>query len=73
MTQRRARVARIAAPYTWAWMLEDGSLCYWSEPTSEKLRSRAFTKPSSGAKAVRVRIMREGHYQTLVRLALKAK
>ena len=38
----------------WAWLLEEGLLCRWAEPDKERLTARS--KPSPGAKMVRVQI-----------------
>lgn len=38
----------------WAWMLEDGTLCNWVEPDRARLGEH---RPSTGARAVRVRII----------------
>jgi hypothetical protein len=48
-------------PYAWAWQLGDGSLCYWAEPTKEKLLRGQ--KPSPEAQAVCVRLIKNTEYQ----------
>ena len=41
--------------FAYAWMLEDGSLCYWAAPTKDELVRNG--KPGPGAKAVRVELV----------------
>lgn len=43
--------------FAYAWMLEDGSLCYWAEPSRNKLL-KEDDKPSPGAVIVRVELVR---------------
>ena len=45
--------------FAWAWELEDGSLCHWAEPTLALLREHG--KPSPGARAVCVKLIRNTH------------
>lgn len=37
----------------WAWQLEDGSVCYWAQPSKEQLK-KDRNKPSPGAKPIPV-------------------
>ena len=53
--------------YAYAWELEDGSLCCWAQPSIAVLKKDGH-KPSPGAKAVRVELVkctpskRKGNY-----------
>lgn len=42
--------------FAWAWMLEDGSLCFWAQPKKADLLE--FAPPSPKAKPVRVELVR---------------
>ena len=50
----------------WAWMLENGELCFWSAPSRKQLLDDARRnggKPSTNARAVRVRMTLIGHLE----------
>jgi hypothetical protein len=49
----------------WAWELEEGTLCYWAEPTKEQLRARS--SPSTDAKPLPVRIVREADWRKIMK------
>lgn len=70
--QKQLELKRIPAnaPFAWAWMLEDGGLCYWAEPDKARLQSQG--KPSPNAKAVCVRLIKHADFLELVRLARRA-
>ena len=59
------------APTAWAWEFEAVEkkwwLCRWAEPDKYSLGSRP--KPSTEARAVRVRIIRESDYRKLLKAA----
>jgi len=64
-------LSEVEAPRAYAWELEEGDMCSWAEPRRDQLTERS--KPSPGAKAVCVRIVREKDWRRLMALVKKSE